>query len=153
MARGIETEPGFNIDYVRVTPKLLDLTFSEAAKEGPYAFLGKYVVEELPRRAELQLFRIGDTVLMGLPGEPVCDVGRAVARVVVEKAGASDAVVAGLANNYIRYIANEQEYAHGGYEVRDRSYYGPGLGDFIVEQCAQAAQRIRHGKGKEASSQ
>ena len=38
------------------------------------------------------------------------------------------------------YIVNAKEYAHGGYEVDQRSYYGPTLGDRIAEWAAQAVR-------------
>jgi len=52
------------------------------------------------------------------------------------------AVVIGLANDYIGYLVNEPEYAHGGYEVESRSYYGPGLGAFLAEQAGKIAGEL-----------
>jgi len=52
-------------------------------------------------------------------------------------------VVVGLANDYLGYIVNEAEYAHGGYEVDARSYYGPGLGTFMAEKAAATAHILR----------
>ena len=58
-------------------------------------------------------------------------------------AGFEEAVPLGLTNDYIGYLVNEQEYAHGGYEVDARSYYGPGLGTFIAESAGRAAVKTK----------
>ena len=51
-------------------------------------------------------------------------------------------MVLGLANDYIGYPVNEKEYAHGGYEVDSRSYYGPHLGSFIAVEAGKAAEGL-----------
>jgi hypothetical protein len=141
LAKGIETKPDLSIGYVRVTPDLPEMVFSEGAKKGPFAGLAESAREALPRQAELQLFRIGDTALAGLPGEPLCEVGRAVES-SVRAAGLDNVITVGLANDYIGYLVNEKEYAHGGYEVDQRSYYGPGLGAFLAEESENAARQL-----------
>jgi hypothetical protein len=60
----------------------------------------------------------------------------------VAAAGFQNVLTLGLANDYLGYIVNEQEYLHGGYEVDQRSYYGPGLGRFLATQAGEAARRL-----------
>jgi hypothetical protein len=48
----------------------------------------------------------------------------------------------GLANDYLGYILNEKEYLHGGYEVDDRSFYGPGLGSLLAAKAGEAARKL-----------
>ncbi len=108
-------------------PDLPPLTFSEASKNGPYAFMEPMAHEALPKQAAIQVLRIGPIVMVGLPGEPICEVGLA-AEAALRKAGAKSTLTIGLANDYIGYILNEKEY------------YGPGLGDFIAKQAGVAAQ-------------
>ena len=137
LAKTIETQPDLPIGYARTTPELPPLSFSEGAK----ARYGDYLAlayEALPRKAELQVFRIGTIALAGLPGEPILEVGRTT-QIGVKSLGFEHVLVLGLANDYIGYIVNEKEYAHGGYEVDSRSYYGPGLGTFIAEGTVQTA--------------
>lgn len=140
VARNIETVPDVPIGYSRTMPELPALTFTEGAK----ARYGEYLAlanDALPRHAEIQVFRIGSIALAGLPGEPILEVGRA-AQQAVKAHGFEHALVLGLSNDYIGYIVNEKEYAHGGYEVDSRSYYGPGLGTFIVEHTERAAVHL-----------
>lgn len=141
LARQVRTQPDLPIAFSRVTPELPEMSFSKAAAEGPYAFLAPSAKEALPRQAEIQVLRIGDTALVGLPGEPLCAVGRA-AEEGAKAAGFADAVTIGLANDYIGYLVTAPEYAHGGYEVDQRSYFGPGLGDFLAGHAGNAARRI-----------
>ena len=52
------------------------------------------------------------------------------------------ALTIGLANDYLGYIVNEKEYPHGGYEVDERSYYGPGLGSLLAAKAGEAARKL-----------
>jgi hypothetical protein len=141
IARGIGTTEELSIGFSRITPDLPEFVFTENAKKryGPYL---DAALEALPRKAEVHLLRIGDVALAGLPGEPILEVGQAVQRSVGAQ-GFGTVVIVGLANDYIGYIVNEKEYAHGGYEVDSRSYYGPGLGTFIAEHAGRAARALR----------
>lgn len=132
LVRAIETKPVDRIGFSWGNPGLPEIGFSESASAGPYARLAAQAREALPRNAELQVFCIGRTVLAALPGEPVCAVGTSV-RDAVLSAGFDDVLVLGLANDYLGYLLDSREYSHGGYEVDQRSFYGPGLGDFLVE--------------------
>ena len=141
LAQGIKTEPNQPIGIVRVTPDLPPIVFSPGAAKGIYKFLEPAAKEALPKRAEIQVLRIGDTALAGLPGEPICEVGLATQKQVAA-AGFKHVLTIGLANDYLGYIVNEKEYPHGGYEVDERSYYGPGLGSFLATQAGEAARRL-----------
>jgi hypothetical protein len=94
-------------------------------------------LEALPRRAEVQVLQIGDAALAGLPGEPICEVGLATES-ALRDAGIAEPITIGLANDYVGYILNAKEYGHGGYEVDQRSFYGPTLGERIAEFAAEA---------------
>jgi hypothetical protein len=141
VARGIETRADVPIGFRGTRPELPALQFPESAGKKFAAYLDA-AREGLPRNAEIQVFRIGATALVGLPGEPILAVGQAVRASVIEQ-GFEGAVVIGLANDYIGYLVNETEYAHGGYEVESRSYYGPGLGTFLAEQAGKIAGELR----------
>ena len=135
------TEPDLTIAHAYILAPLGEPVFSESSKKGPYAFMEPMALEALPRFAALQQFRIGASAFAGLPGEAICDVGLATEH-ALRKAGATHAIVIGLANDYVGYILNEKEYAHGGYEVDSRSYYGPGLGAAIAARTAESAARL-----------
>ena len=140
IARTIETQEGLSIGYRRGTPELPALAFSESAKERHAKYM-EAAQAALPRHAELQVFRLGQTALVGLPGEPILEVGQAVAQHLSAQ-GFTRVIVLGLANDYIGYLVNEKEYAHGGYEVDSRSYYGPGLGTFIATEVGKTARGL-----------
>lgn len=142
LAEGITGETDLTVSALAIQPTLPEITFSEGIRTGLYAHMLEPALEALPRTADVRMLRIGDTVLVGLPGEPICAVGMAVEEVVREQ-GFKNAIVLGLASDYIGYIVNEQEYAHGGYEVDLRSYYGPGLGDFFVKEIGASVDALR----------
>ena len=143
LAQGIKTEPNQPIGIVRITPDLPPIVFSPGAAKGVYKFLEPAAKEALPNKAEIQVLRIGDTALAGLPGEPICEVGMDTQKKVAA-AGFKNVLTIGLANDYLGYIVNEKEYPHGGYEVDQRSYYGPGLGSFLATQAGEAAKSMTH---------
>lgn len=141
VAHGIETKPNQAIGIVRIMPELPPIEFSPGAKRGPYRSYEPLAREALPKQAEIQVLRIGDTALAGLPGEPICEVGMDTQK-QVGAAGFKNVLTIGLANDYIGYIVNEKEYAHAGYEVDSRSYYGPGLGGLLASKAGEAARKL-----------
>jgi hypothetical protein len=141
LARGIDTKPDQQIGIVRITPDLPPIGFSPGAQNGPYKSYEPAAKEALPKQAEIQVLRIGDVALAGLPGEPICEVGMETQKQVAA-VGFKNALTIGLANDYVGYIVNEKEYPHGGYEVDQRSYYGPGLGAFLASKAGEAARKL-----------
>ncbi len=142
VARAIATGASFAIGFHHLDAPLGEPTFSEASKTGQYAFMLPMALEALPRHAEIQVLRIGEIALVGLPGEPICEVGLA-AEAALRDAGIREPIAVGLANDYLGYILNEKEYAHGGYEVDQRSYYGPTLGTRIAQFAAAAIRSTK----------
>ena len=142
LATSIETKSDAPIAYAYTEFPLGEPVFSEAAQQGPYAFLLPSALEALPRAAVVQQFRVGDAVFAALPGEPLCEVGLDVERRLT-MLGVKHPVVVGLANDYIGYIVNAKEYAHGGYEVDQRSYYGPSLGERLAKATGDSASRLK----------
>ena len=141
VAQRIVTKPNQPIGIVRLTPDLPPIVFSPGAQNGPYKSYEPLARAALPKRAEIQVLRIGDTALAGLPGEPICEVGVDTQKQVAA-AGFKSVLTIGLANDYLGYIVNEKEYPHGGYEVDERSYYGPGLGSLLAAKAGEAARKL-----------
>jgi len=135
----IETEGGADVGYAHNRPELPELRFSPGAKSGPYAYMEPMARKALPNAADMQALRLGAIGLVSVPGEPICEVGN-VAEDAIREAGYEHALIISLANDYIGYVVNEKEYAHGGYEVDARSYYGPGLGDWVAEHAGKVAK-------------
>lgn len=63
--------------------------------------------------AEMQVFRIGNVILAGFPGEVFCDYGQAVRKIC----GRAKGLVVGFANGYIGYIPTAKALREGGYET------------------------------------
>jgi hypothetical protein len=68
---------------------------------------------DAPFRAELQALRIGQAVLVGIPGEPFCSLGLAIKCAAQPLVG----VPIGYANGYLGYLAPPEAWEKGGYEV------------------------------------
>jgi len=64
-------------------------------------------------RTEIQALRIGDAVVVGLPGEPFVEVGLRIK--ASSRAGLT--MVAGYANDAIGYLPTDEAFEEGGYEV------------------------------------
>ena len=141
VAQAIQTKPNQPIGIARITPDLPPIGFSPGAANGPYKSYEPAAREALPKQAEIQVLRIGDVALAGVPGEPICEVGLETQKQVAA-AGFNHVLTIGLANDYLGYIVNEKEYPHGGYEVDQRSYYGPGLGTFLASKAGEAASKL-----------
>ncbi len=76
--------------------------------------LSDSVRETLDRRCiqtEVQVFRLGDLALVGLPGEVLVEMGLKI------KTGKRHAVIIELANDDIGYIPTHRAFSEGGYEV------------------------------------
>jgi hypothetical protein len=74
----------------------------ERVKEGKGSFAG-----------EIQLIRIGNAVLVGLPGEPFCQMGLQIKKDFKPMIG----VPVGYTNGYLGYVAPQEVWERGGYEV------------------------------------
>ncbi|GAA1205037.1 neutral/alkaline ceramidase [Prauserella alba] len=100
----------------RASPKLKECQ----APKGVFAPVGAmnkvypWVQEIVP----VQLVRIGDLYLIGMPGEVTVTAGLRLRRTVAETVGADlrDVLVAGYANSYFHYLTTPEEYDAQHYE-------------------------------------
>ncbi|MBI3921549.1 MAG: hypothetical protein HY318_09045, partial [Armatimonadetes bacterium] len=69
--------------------------------------------------AEVQVFRIGDLAVVFLPGEPLVRLGLR----IKDASPAPVTWVAGHVNATVGYVADEESYEHGGYEVVHAARY------------------------------
>jgi hypothetical protein len=88
--------------------------------------------------AEIQVIRVGDLVIVGVPGEYFVELGLQI-KEGIRKAGAQQVMISGFTNGNVGYIPARRAYAHGGYEVSEAyRYYGypaaiaPEAGELIV---------------------
>jgi hypothetical protein len=100
---------------------------SDALRNWAYDAIAEY---SRPRRAksqalEVHAFRLGDAVLMGLPGEAFVEIGLA----IKAASPVPHTFVLGTTNGDVGYIPTAAAFAEGGYEV-ERAYQFYGICNF-----------------------
>jgi len=80
---------------------------------------------------EIQVLRLGDTYLVGLPGEVLVEVGSS----IKDRAGLDRLFVVTLANDAIGYVCHRRAYEQGGYEPVGGSDLAPGAGETLADQA------------------
>ncbi len=101
-----------------------------------------------PAAVPVSLTRIGDGVLVGVPGEPTKEVGvrvRAAALAPLKGTGVTHAIVAGLANEFIQYITTPEEYGEQSYEGAS-TLFGRQQATFLQERYAELGAAMAAGK-------
>jgi neutral ceramidase len=95
--------------------------------------------------AEIQVLRLGDCVIVGVPAEYFVELGLQI-KEAIKREGASQVMICGFANGNVGYIPARRAYPKGGYEVADAyRYYGypaaiaPEAGEQIVASAIELA--------------
>ncbi len=93
-------------------------------------------------RAELQGIRIGDVVLLGIPGELFVEIGLKL-KAMAESRGYK-AIVVELANDYLSYLPTEDAFDKGGYEpeIASRLGYGPQLEGLLLDGAREVLEGL-----------
>lgn len=86
-----------------------------------------------PIKVHLQAIRIGETALIGVPGEPFAEIGVDVKR----RSPAPHTVFCGYTNGLFAYIPTTQAYEEGGYEVRTTPFKA-GADRDLADACVTA---------------
>lgn len=89
-----------------------------------------------PSEAKITAFRIGKLAIVGIPGEPTSELGRAI-RDYGRRIGFSWVLVCSHVNGWIGYILTASDYARGGYEAT-LAMHGPGQGERTVRAACHA---------------
>lgn len=92
-----------------------------------------------PAETRSTCLRLGDLLILGVPGEMAAELGlelKAQARAIT---GARHPTIGGLADEWISYILSAEEWRKGGYEA-SVSFYGETLGRTMVEGVLRAAR-------------
>jgi hypothetical protein len=95
----------------------------------------------MPEKVELTFVRIGDLLLMGVPGEPTTPIGLEAKRMAREKQVKHPAIVA-LTNGWIGYLVTPEQYKAGKYEPT-MSFYGDQVGVTILGGLKGGLGRIK----------
>ena len=64
----------------------------------------------MPKAVPLTALRVGDGLIVTLPGEPTAEVGERLRAAVRESTGLDRVVVSGLAGEFIQYLTTPEEY-------------------------------------------
>jgi len=88
---------------------------------------------------ELQVLRLGDIYILGLPGEVLVEVGLAIR----SKAGLKNLLIVTLANDTIGYICHRAAYKEGGYEPGSGTDLAPGAGEIMIEQALALIEQMK----------
>lgn len=92
--------------------------------------------EMLPRMFPAQIdtvtLRLGDLLIVGIPGEMAASLGQQIKTEAAKLTGAKSPTIGGLADAWLSYILPADEYKKGGYES-SVSFYGETLGDTMVK--------------------
>lgn len=85
-----------------------------------------------PRDTTLMVADLGGLALAAMPGEACVEIGLDLKRDLVA-AGASQAMIVGLANDHLGYFVTPEGWKEGGYE-KDMCFYGPSIGEYLNQR-------------------
>jgi hypothetical protein len=88
---------------------------------------------------EVQAIRLGDCMLVGMPGEVLVELGLDLKR----RAGVERLFAVSLANDTIGYICHRESYGQGGYEPLQGSQLAPGGGELVVEAALEVVEQVK----------
>jgi neutral ceramidase len=115
--------------------------FLKGRKRGLSVPLSKRFIES---KVRLQAIRIGQSIIVSIPGEPIASLGQLI-RGSVKELGFKRVLIAGLANNHVGYLLTEAEFKRGGYEATV-SFFGPKAGQILRKECRKLAAQLNDKK-------
>lgn len=95
-----------------------------------------------PTRTASVSLRLGDLVIVGIPGELAAKLGLEVKHRAAEITGAKHPIIGGLADEWISYILPIEQYNLGKYEA-SMSFYGPTLADVILKGAVAGVENLQ----------
>ncbi len=109
-----------------------------------YGLSEKLLTEMLPVLFPAQVdsvsLRLGELLVIGIPGEMAASLGLEIKREAEQLTGAQHAVIGGLADVWISYMLPADQYHGGGYES-SVSFYGETLGPTMVAGALEGVRR------------
>jgi hypothetical protein len=91
------------------------------------------------QNTEIQVLRIGDVYIVGLPGEVLVEIGLE----IKVRAGIDNLFVVSLANDAVGYVCPRAAYKEGGYEPGSGTNLAPGAAEIITEHALKLIEQIR----------
>ncbi len=88
---------------------------------------------------EIQVLRLGDIYILGLPGEVLVEVGLEIKR----RAGVEKLFIISICNDSIGYVCHSQAYEEGGYEPGSGTNLAKGAGEIMIKQALDLINQIK----------
>jgi neutral ceramidase len=146
--RSITTQPDAEFDFHRQKISLPARSWHPDFLQtggAEYALSEAILKEMLPRMFPTETasgcLRLGDLVIVGVPGEMAASLGLQIKAATRKKTGATHPVIGGLADEWISYMLPPEAYDSGGYEA-SVSFYGRTLGPTIVDGAIEGAGKM-----------
>jgi len=92
-----------------------------------------------PVISEIQVLRIGDIYILGLPGEVLVEVGLQIKK----RAGLENLFIVTLSNDAIGYVCHSAAYDEGGYEPAGATNLAKGAGEIMIEKALELIGQIK----------
>jgi hypothetical protein len=96
----------------------------------------------VPAQTHSTCLRLGDLVILGVPGEMAAQLGLEAKSQTRQITGAACVTIGGLADEWVSYVLPAEEYRRGGYEA-SMSFYGETLGNTLVEGIDRGARGLK----------
>jgi len=88
---------------------------------------------------EIQVLRLGDVYILGLPGEVLVEVGLDIKK----RAGLRNLIITTVSNDTIGYVCHSQAYEQGGYEAVSGTNLAKGGAELIVNHALDLLTRVK----------
>ncbi|MDW8309349.1 MAG: neutral/alkaline non-lysosomal ceramidase N-terminal domain-containing protein [Verrucomicrobiales bacterium] len=105
------------------------------------AMMREFLAALMPGETRSTCVRLGDLLILGVPGELAAELGLELKARAREATGVACPTIGGMADEWISYILSAEEWRKGGYEA-SVSFYGEPLGRTIVEGVLRAARGL-----------
>ena len=89
--------------------------------------------------SEVQILKIGDIYILGLPGEVLVEVGLEIKK----RAGVENLFIISLSNDEVGYVCHSEAYDEGGYESTSGTDLARGAGEIIIEEALDLINQIK----------
>ncbi|MCP4610193.1 MAG: hypothetical protein GY845_15905 [Planctomycetes bacterium] len=89
--------------------------------------------------SEIQVLRLGEVYILGLPGEVLVEVGLEIKR----RAGVEKLFVISICNDSVGYVCQREAYEEGGYESGTGTNLAKGAGEIMVSEALNLINGIK----------
>lgn len=88
---------------------------------------------------EIQVLRIGEIYILGLPGEVLVEIGLDIKK----RAGIEKLFIISLSNDTCGYVCTRQAYKEGGYETGSGTNLAEGAGEIVTEKAIELLEAMK----------